>query len=539
MCENPTLTRGEEFCTLECVSVETSLQFGMELLSVLFWSLLGVQLGSGAPAPASGPVFLSGQAADSVLRRHKRYNTGVFEELLEGNLERECIEEKCDLEEAREFFENDQKTMEFWSGYIDGNQCISSPCLNKGSCKDLLGSFTCTCEEAFTGRRCEIALLKRCDVNNGDCLHFCEAMGTFGAKCSCATGYRLMEDGVNCEPQAEFPCGRTAHPPVTSVSKRSLPGPEKSTSLSHNVTTTSPPSSPASTTESPPDTTDSAKYQGRKRLPLWVYLEDEGPTEKQPRAFKRIVGGQMVTPGEIPWQVALVFHSSGELFCGGSILGESWVVTAAHCLAERRGPFFVRVGEYNVYINDTTEQDYEVLSQHTHPRYNASVSLYNHDIALLYLRSPITFSKTVRPICIGPTAFIEALVKNSSPATVSGWGRTRFLGSTADILQKVEVPFVERTECKSSSSHRITPVMFCAGYDKDARDACQGDSGGPHANRRHDTWFLTGIVSWGEECAKDGKYGVYTRVSLYYRWINHVMGLTKHRQAFDLEDPDL
>ncbi|XP_053284181.1 coagulation factor IXa [Pleuronectes platessa] len=516
----------------------------MELLSVLFLSLLGFQLGSGAPAPASGPVFLSGQAADSVLRRHKRYNTGVFEELLEGNLERECIEEKCDLEEAREFFENDQKTLEFWSGYVDGNQCNSSPCLNKGSCKDLLGSFTCTCEEAFTGRRCEIALLKRCDVNNGDCLHFCEAMGAFGAKCSCATGYRLMEDGVNCEPQAEFPCGRTAHPPVSSVSKRSLPGrentsPERSTSLTHNVTTTSPPSSPASTTESPPATTDSAVYHGRKRLPLWVYLEDEGPTEKQPRPFKRIVGGQMVTPGEIPWQVALVFHSSGELFCGGSILGESWVVTAAHCLAEGRGPFFVRVGEYNIYINDTTEQDYEVLSQHTHPRYNASVSLYNHDIALLYLRSPITFSKTVRPICIGPTAFIEALVKDSSPATVSGWGRTRFLGTTADILQKVEVPFVDRTQCKSSSSHRITPVMFCAGYDKDARDACQGDSGGPHANRRHDTWFLTGIVSWGEECAKAGKYGVYTRVSLYYRWINHIMGLTKHRQAFDLEDPDL
>ncbi|XP_060935459.1 coagulation factor IXa isoform X2 [Limanda limanda] len=525
----------------------------MELVSVLCLSLLGFQLGSGAPAPAPAPapasdsVFLSGQAADSVLRRHKRYNTGMFEEWLEGNLERECIEEKCVLEEAREFFENDQKT---------------------GSCIDLRDSFTCMCENGFTGRRCEIALLKRCDVNNGDCQHFCEAMGTFGAKCSCATGYRLMEDGVKCEPQVEFPCGRTAHKPVSSVSKRSLPGREntsleKSPSLTHNVTTTSPPSSPASTTESPPASTteslpasttesppastteslpatnDSAEYPGRKRLPLWVYLEAEGSTEEQPRPVKRIVGGKMVTPGEIPWQVALVFHSSGELFCGGSILSESWVVTAAHCLAEVHSPFFVRVGEYNIYINDTTEQDYEVLSQHTHPRYNASVSLYNHDIALLYLSSPISFSKTVRPICIGPTAFTEALVKDSSPATVSGWGRTRFLGVSADTLQKVEVPFVDRTECKRSSSTRITPVMFCAGYDEDARDACQGDSGGPHANKRDDTWFLTGIVSWGEECAKEGKYGVYTRVSLYYRWMNHVMGLAKHRMAFDVEDLDL
>ena len=56
-------------------------------------------------------MFLSSQAADRVLQRHKRYNTGVFEELLEGNLERECIEEVCDLEEARETFEDDQKTV--------------------------------------------------------------------------------------------------------------------------------------------------------------------------------------------------------------------------------------------------------------------------------------------------------------------------------------------------------------------------------------------------------------------------------------------
>lgn len=64
-----------------------------------------------APAPASGPVFLSSQAADNVLRRHKRDNTGVFEEFQEGNLERECIEEVCDLEEAREVFENYDKTV--------------------------------------------------------------------------------------------------------------------------------------------------------------------------------------------------------------------------------------------------------------------------------------------------------------------------------------------------------------------------------------------------------------------------------------------
>ncbi|XP_035505279.1 coagulation factor IXa isoform X1 [Scophthalmus maximus] len=517
----------------------------MELvpLTLLFLSAWGFQLGSGAPAPASGPVFLSGRAADGVLRRHKRYNTGVFEELLEGNLERECIEEVCDLEEARETFEDDAKTMEFWAGYVDGNQCKPSPCLNQGSCTDHLGSFTCTCPHGFTGRECEIVVAKRCDVNNGDCVHFCETIGTFGAKCSCATGYRLMQDGVTCEPYVEFPCGRTALTALSSVSKRSLLGRmntrlENSTSLI-NVSTTSPPSTTAATTTTSfSATTDSVETHFRKKLPWWVYSDAEAPTEEPVRPYKRIVGGMVVTPGEIPWQVALIFHPSGDLFCGGSILSERWVITAAHCLVEVRGPFLVRVGEYNIHINEGTEQDSEVLRQHIHPRYNASVSVYNHDIALLYLKTPITFSTTVRPICIGPKSFTEALVKAASPATVSGWGRTRFLGAMANTLQKVEVPFVDRTQCKHSSSARITPVMFCAGYYHEAKDACQGDSGGPHTNSIDDTWFLTGIVSWGEECAKDGKYGVYTRVSLYYRWISYVMGLTKHRLAFDVEDPD-
>lgn len=200
--------------------------------------------------------------------------------------------------------------------------------------------------------------------------------------------------------------------------------------------------------------------------------------------------------------------------------------------------WLVSAGEHSVRTTDGTEQDLDVLEEHMHPLYNTSVSLYNHDIALLYLKTPIAFSTTVRPICIGPKAFTEALVRKSSPATVSGWGRTRFLGSTAHMLQKVEVPYTGRTECKHSSSSRITRFMFCAGYDDEAKDACQGDSGGPHANRIDDTWFLTGIVSWGEECAKAGKYGVYTRVSLYHRWIQHVVGMNKQRLALHVDEPD-
>uniref|UniRef100_A0A3B5MD65 Coagulation factor IXa n=1 Tax=Xiphophorus couchianus TaxID=32473 RepID=A0A3B5MD65_9TELE len=273
-------------------------------------------------------------------------------------------------------------------------------------------------------------------------------------------------------------------------------------------------------------------------LLLWESNHSENISLEPQTPFKRIVGGRSAAPGEIPWQVGLIAKPSGQLFCGGSILSERWVITAAHCLKEASGSFSVRVGEHNTQITEGREQDYEVLEKHAHPRYNATLNTYNHDIALLYLKDPISFSAMVRPICIGPMAFIEALMKQPSPATVSGWGRTRFLGFTSNILQKIEVPFIDQTECKKSSNERITPVMFCAGFYNVAKDACQGDSGGPHAKSYRDTWFLTGIVSWGEECAKEGKYGVYTRVSVYYSWIKYVMSVTKRRLASDVEYPD-
>ncbi|KAK7922483.1 hypothetical protein WMY93_009385 [Mugilogobius chulae] len=514
--------------------------FILQLIGLCFL-FAGHSLISGAPVADGPTVFLTSQTAHVVLLRHKRHNSGVLEELLEGNLERECVEEKCDLEEARETFENDEKTMEFWAGYIDGDQCASSPCLNQGTCKDHIGYYTCQCQFGFIGRNCEIVVERRCDVNNGKCMHFCESVGTFGAKCSCALGYTLLENGMDCEPEDEFPCGRTAFSELINVIKRSL-------SKDNITTTTTTTTAPASSSSL--DRNTSTVTHSVKKLPLWVFNNTVPPTEESKRSTKRIVGGLLVSEGEIPWQVALIAHPSGHLFCGGSILSSRWVVTAAHCIVEAHGPFIVRVGELDLFAKEGTEQDHEVLELRIHPRYNSSVSLYDHDIALLYLKTPISFSSTVRPICVGPYAFAgplpgaevlclctrqESLVQRASPATVSGWGRTRFLGSMSGVLQQVEVPFTDRTQCKESSSARITPYMFCAGYLSEAKDACQGDSGGPHANLQQDTWFLTGIVSWGEECAKEGKYGVYTRVSLYYSWIKYVMGVTKLRLEFDVD----
>lgn len=103
---------------------------------------------------------------------------------------------------------------------------------------------------------------------------------------------------------------------------------------------------------------------------------------------------------------------------------------------------------------------------------------------------------------------------------ISGFGRLHSKGLTSPVLQRLTIPYVDRQTCLESTSLRISTRMFCAGYDEIEKDACQGDSGGPHVTRYRDTYFVTGIVSWGEGCARKGKYGVYTQVSKYIGWIH-------------------
>uniref|UniRef100_A0A8C2YZR7 Coagulation factor IX n=1 Tax=Cyclopterus lumpus TaxID=8103 RepID=A0A8C2YZR7_CYCLU len=424
-------------------------------------------------------VFVSQQTADTVLRRLRRYNSGHLEEMVQkDNLERECKEETCTLEEAREVFEDNGKAMAFWAVNIDGDQCKPPPCQNGGVCEDGISAYVCYCKPNFSGKNCEIGD-KQCSVNNGGCSHFC-VMKAMIPVCRCAAGYRLGPDKRSCEP---------------TVKNRSV---RSDSSSSVN------PAEASSVTEGE-----------KKLLPSWAFFPTLPTITAQDNTDQRIVGGDDAIPGEIPWQVALmknpIVPQRAEAFCGGSLLSELWVATAAHCLEQ--------VGTAEL------ERDHEVAELLRHPMYNTKKSQYNHDIALLKLASPVELSNQRRPICLGPKDFTETILRDSSSSLVSGWGKLNFDGRVSPKLKKLEVPYVDRTACKQSSQEQITRYMFCSGFRNERKDACQGDSGGPHATYYKGTWFLTGIISWGEECALDGKYGVYTRVSRYHKWISETTGI--------------
>ncbi|XP_075056139.1 vitamin K-dependent protein Z isoform X2 [Mixophyes fleayi] len=154
-------------------------------------------------------VFLSSENANNIMQRSKRDNFIMIEELRQGNLERECLEEVCSYEEARETFENKEKTNKFWSTYYGGRQCSSNPCMNNGVCIDTIRSYTCSCSDGYKGNNCQFAP-NECHLDADDgCQHFCEPRyGLDFYSCSCASGYRLGEDEKSCHPADPYACGQ-------------------------------------------------------------------------------------------------------------------------------------------------------------------------------------------------------------------------------------------------------------------------------------------------------------------------------------------
>ncbi|CAI5692417.1 unnamed protein product [Oreochromis niloticus] len=454
-------------------------------------------------------VFLDRSAAGQILRssaRRRRANSHFLEEMLPGNLERECYEERCSLEEATEIFQTQEKTMEFWYRYTNLNPCRTNPCLNGGMCTLDRGDFACLCPPQYQGKICDTVVFE-CHYRNGGCMQYCRDLaGGAGVQCGCADGYFLESDGQSCSKTVVFPCGRQQMEALDRG--RSLLSSLEMDDATWDYNATDSWLPELNSTEA--GTANATGGGGN--------LTDgggAGGSEMKPR----VVGGSLERRGGSPWQV-LIHRSDGFGFCGGTLVSDRWVVSAAHCFEESAD--HVTIGDYDKQRLDPGEQQIKIQKVIVHPHFHAFT--FDSDLALLYLAWPVQRGLTAVPACLPDTHLSKYLLKEDNHGVVTGWGATEYLGRSSRFLRKVTLPVVGYKDCISTTEQVITDNMFCAGYLEASKDACSGDSGGPFVVNYRGTWFLTGVVSWGEKCAARGKYGVYTRLGNFLNWIRDTMG---------------
>ncbi|KDR12650.1 Serine proteinase stubble [Zootermopsis nevadensis] len=247
-------------------------------------------------------------------------------------------------------------------------------------------------------------------------------------------------------------------------------------------------------------------------------------------------------PSEWPWHAAVLEKPDDLYVCGASLLDESWVLTAAHCVDDyvstRGEALKVRLGEHDVTSTQELlrHEEYDVASVVLYPGFdNATLA---HDIALIHLRHPAKQRPNIDVVCLpkqgsnfpDTTAEIQA----HTSCVITGWGRRSETSEHSVILKEVKVPLWQNSACERAlrqqfgSSYSLPNTSICAGA-KD-RDACDGDGGGPLVCEQSGQWYQVGIVSFGIGCGRRNTPGVYTRVSMYEQWIKDIILRHKNRQ---------
>ncbi|XP_034829653.1 serine protease nudel [Maniola hyperantus] len=239
------------------------------------------------------------------------------------------------------------------------------------------------------------------------------------------------------------------------------------------------------------------------------------------RAEGRVVGGKPSQPTAWPWVVAL--YRDGMFHCGGVIINQNWIMSAAHCVHKFWQHYYeVQVGMLRRFSFSPQEQNHRVTHIIVNQNYNQETM--KNDLSLLRVKPGMQFSRWARPICL-PSREVAGSDWKWGPAagticTAVGWGATKERGPDPDHMREVEIPIWERCKHEEDQSGK----EICAGLMEGGKDACQGDSGGPLLCRNPinaQQWYVAGIVSHGDGCGRKDEPGVYTRVSLFVPWIKY------------------
>ncbi|KAL0964182.1 hypothetical protein UPYG_G00320360 [Umbra pygmaea] len=242
------------------------------------------------------------------------------------------------------------------------------------------------------------------------------------------------------------------------------------------------------------------------------------------KSITRIYGGLKALPGAQPWQLSLQVRPQGSSqayrhTCGAVLISSCWALTAGHCI-NPNNQMQVMAGGLSLGKDEPTEKTIDVDQAIKHEKYMETPEAVYNDIALLKL-------KGTRGRCLNETQFVRAACLPDAPfpdgteCTISGWGATEYSLYGSSNLLDAQVLLINQESCsdKEVYGNIIDNTMFCAGHLQGGVDSCQGDSGGPLTCNKEGTHVLYGLVSWGDQCGRKNKPGVYTRVSHFTDWI--------------------
>ncbi|KAK0162535.1 hypothetical protein PV327_006306 [Microctonus hyperodae] len=241
----------------------------------------------------------------------------------------------------------------------------------------------------------------------------------------------------------------------------------------------------------------------------------------------RITDGETAIPHKYPYQVSVVWGIPPFIkyrhVCGGSILNKNWVLTAGHCVTElpQIGRLAVQAGKHYIDRHEPGQENRDVTLKFVHHNYPGGVA--QHDIALLKLKTPLTYNEHVQPVALPP-----AQKQHFGNVVLTGWGSIskQFWPQLPKELQQAIIPIIDYDTCfeafnSATDNFELFDTQVCTGPIGGSIAACSGDSGGPLVQFNADNKpEQVGIVSWGSyPCGASGAPSVYTRVSSYVDWI--------------------
>ncbi|XP_036390989.1 chymotrypsin B-like [Megalops cyprinoides] len=234
--------------------------------------------------------------------------------------------------------------------------------------------------------------------------------------------------------------------------------------------------------------------------------------------YARIVNGEEAVPHSWPWQVSLQ-DFTGFYLCGGSLINENWVATAAHCRI--RNGHRVILGQHDKSKSDEDIQTIRVGKVFTHPMWNAHT--FSNDLTLVKLTTAVTLNPHVSPVCLASSSH---MYQPGMCCVISGWGQTHRNAMQAfpSQLQQGVVTLLTKEQCMIYWGDKVSDVMICAGGGGAA--PCMGDYGGPLVCERDGIWSLVGIMSWGSSLCSTTTPSVYTHVAALRSWVDQILAVS-------------